>query len=142
MEKYHIQCIYNVSTLHCIGCQGKDVIVYAGACDCDFFLGNLTLRAVIYGAKFCKLPQPVITLEIMAARQNSRQESIGAGFAKNCGVLHNNHGRQWETPSLILCLHWAACANACGTNQGWWPFCFSVVQIYLVLMQESGLIFT
>ena len=50
--------------------------------------------------------------------------------------------RQWETASLILCLRWAACANACGTNRGWRPFCFSVAQIYLVLMQESGLIFT
>ena len=27
-------------------------------------------------------------------------------------------------------------------NSGWRPFCFSVAQIYLVLMQESGLIFT
>ena len=27
-----------------------------------------------------------------------------------------------------LCLHWASCANACGTNGGWRPFCFSVAQ--------------
>ena len=32
------------------------------------------------------------------------------------------------TTSLILCLCWASCANACGTNRGWWPFCFSAVQ--------------
>ena len=57
--------------------------------------------------------------------------------------LDNNRGQQWETASLIfLCLRWAPCANACGTNQGWQPFRFSVAQIYLVLMQESGLIFT
>ena len=49
---------------------------------------------------------------------------------------------QWATASLIMCLHSAACANACGTNRGWQPFCFSVAQIYVVLMQESGLIFT
>ena len=35
---------------------------------------------------------------------------------------------QWETTSLILCLHWADCANACRTNRGWQPFCFSVTQ--------------
>ena len=44
--------------------------------------------------------------------------------------------------SLILCLCWAACANAYGTNRGWRPFYFSVTQIYLVFMQVSGLILT
>ena len=39
----------------------------------------------------------------------------------------------------LLGFRWASCPNACGTNQGWWPFCFSVVQIYLVLMQETGM---
>lgn len=56
------------------------------------FSWEIRHSAVINRAKFCKLPQPVITLEIMAARQNSHQESIGAGFKKNYGVLHNNHG--------------------------------------------------
>ena len=54
----------------------------------------------------------------------------------------NNCRRQCDTANLIWCLRWAACANACGTNQGWRPFCFFVAQIYLVLIQESGLIFT
>ena len=42
-------------------------------------------------------------------------------------------------PKSNLCLRWAACANACGTNRGWRRFCFSVAQIYLVLMPESGM---
>ena len=49
--------------------------------------------------------------------------------------------RKPQKISLILCLHWAACANACETNRGWRPLCFTVAQIYLFLMQESGLIF-
>ena len=50
-----------------------------------------------------------------------------------------NCSQKWETASLILCLHWAVCANAYGTNQGWRQFCFTVAQIYLILMQESGM---
>ena len=41
-------------------------------------------------------------------------------------VKKNYCSRQWETASLILCLYWSACANACGLNRGWRPFCFSV----------------
>ena len=33
-------------------------------------------------------------------------------------LLPLNRGRQWETASLILCLCWAACANACGIEVG------------------------
>ena len=47
--------------------------------------------------------------------------------------------QQWETASLILCLHWAACANACGTNRGWQPFCFSVAHFYLIFTHKSSL---
>ena len=50
----------------------------------------------------------------------------GEGEKAEEGGLDHNRGRQWETASLILLLRWAACANACGINRGWWPFCFSV----------------
>ena len=40
-----------------------------------------------------------------------------------CSLHIDFCGRQWETASLILCLRWVACANACGTNRGWLFLC-------------------
>ena len=75
-----------------------------------------------------------------AGGNTSNREGWNLCLLKTIAIYYR--GRQWETTSLILCLRWAACANACRTNRGWRPFCFSVAQICLVLMQESGLIFT
>ena len=40
-----------------------------------------------------------------------------------CILIAVDNGRPQVPASLILCLRWAACANACGTNRGWRPFC-------------------
>ena len=79
-------------------------------------------------------------VESLEIKYRGRYYPLPLGFFALSFSLHGPiphlkayRGRQWETASLILCLHWAACANACGTNRGWRPFCFSIV-----LMQESG----